>query len=123
MWKLLDWSVLTAYCALIFWLSAQQSLPMPMAFEFQDKVQHAGAYFVMAVFSWRALRHSGPTGSSLALMSFLFCSIYGISDEWHQAFVPGRNSSVWDWLADSVGAAMALTFLLKFNLKHRYRNA
>lgn len=31
-------------------------------------------------------------------------SAYGISDELHQSFVPGRDCNVWDWLADTLGA-------------------
>lgn len=92
---------------------------MPAVIEFQDKVLHFGAYFVMAVFSWRAFRHQGLIGRNLALASMLFCSVYGLSDEWHQSFVPGRTSSGWDWLADSLGAASATLALLTFRLKER----
>jgi len=31
-------------------------------------------------------------------------SLYGASDEYHQAFVPNRNPAVSDWVADSLGA-------------------
>ena len=96
---------------------------MPVVFDVQDKILHAGAYFVMAIFSWRALRHANLSGRSLAIVSFLFCSAYGISDEWHQAFVPGRTPSALDWLADSLGATIAVFLLLKFNLMQRRRTA
>ena len=33
---------------------------------------------------------------------------YGITDEVHQWFVPGRFASVADWIADALGAAVAL---------------
>lgn len=114
MFKLLDSLALLAYCSLIFWLSDQQTLPMPNTFEFQDKYLHTGAYGVMAILSWRALRHLGWSAKTLGLLSFGFCSLYGLSDEWHQSFVPGRESSAADWLADSFGAALAMGVLLKF---------
>lgn len=117
--KLLDVLALFAYCGFIFWLSDQERLPMPTVVDFQDKFLHFGAYFVMAVFSWRALRHSGINKLNLALLSLLFCSLYGVSDEWHQSFVPGRTASTLDWLADSLGAASATLILFRFRLKRR----
>lgn len=86
---------------------------MPAVFDSQDKVLHFGAYFVMAIFGWRAFRHTGIKKLNLALLCVLFCSLYGVSDEWHQSLVPGRTASVWDWLADSLGATMAAVFLFK----------
>ena len=32
---------------------------------------------------------------------------YGLIDEWHQSFVPGRDPAVGDWIADGVGAVIA----------------
>ncbi len=92
---------------------------MPTLFSFQDKLEHAGAYWVMGVLSWRAFRHAGLQSRQLVWICILFCSAYGISDEWHQSFVHGRNSSGWDWLADSLGAAMALSLLIRLGLIKR----
>lgn len=117
--KIIDWSALLAYCGWVFWLSSQETLSMPPLFEFQDKVMHFGAYFLMAAFSWRALRHQGLKGNKLALAAWLFCCVYGLSDEWHQSFVPGRTSSGWDWLADSLGAAAAALALLTLKLRRQ----
>jgi len=114
--KLLDLLALTAYCGLIFWLSAQEKLPMPEVFSFQDKIAHLIAYFIMAALCWRALRHSIVRKRYLAIISFIFCSVYGISDEWHQSFVIGRTASIWDWVADSLGAGLAVGLLLN----HRF---
>ncbi|WP_413083742.1 VanZ family protein [Treponema sp.] len=42
----------------------------------------------------------------------LIVSIYGIIDEIHQSFVPGRSCSIYDWIADTGGAVSgALTFI------------
>ncbi len=117
MTKSLDLFALLAYCGLIYWLSAQPSLPLPEVFNFQDKALHFGAYFVMAVLSWRAFRHLETTGRNLAIVSFAFCSLYGLTDEWHQSYVAGRNASVGDWMADSLGAGAAAALLLRITLK------
>jgi VanZ family protein len=38
----------------------------------------------------------------------LFCLLFGISDEFHQAFIPGRVVSAWDVAADSFGALLVV---------------
>ena len=81
-----------------------------MLFAHQDKVFHAGAYFIMAVLAWGSF--SKMSGHKITILaSILFCSIYGITDEWHQSFVLGRDSDVADWLADTIGAIVAVMLL------------
>ena len=117
--KSFDLIALIAYCTFIFWLSAQERLPVPPVFDFQDKLLHSGAYFVMGLLSWRALLHLSVSKWHLALLSSLFCSAYGLSDEWHQSFVPGREPSIGDWLADSLGAVMAVWMLSGVHYKRK----
>lgn len=38
----------------------------------------------------------------------LIGAIYGLSDEWHQSFVPGRDCSVYDVAADALGVLSAV---------------
>jgi VanZ family protein len=49
--------------------------------------------------------------------NFLIClalvSAYGAIDEFHQYFVPGRSSSVWDWVADTLGGAAGAAVVLR----------
>ena len=47
-----------------------------------------------------------------ALAAVLVATLYGISDEAHQAFVPGRYPDRFDVLADCVGATLAVTLAL-----------
>jgi VanZ family protein len=41
------------------------------------------------------------------VLAVAIVSLYGVSDEVHQAFVPGRNADVFDWVADTTGALVA----------------
>ena len=104
--KALDSALLILYCVLIYWLSDQSTLPTPDLFQHQDKVIHAGAYFVMAAFAFRAFRHFISSQPVLFISILIFCSLYGMSDEWHQSFVPGRMSDTADWLADTLGGVL-----------------
>ncbi|KAF3981054.1 MAG: VanZ family protein [Methylococcales symbiont of Hymedesmia sp. n. MRB-2018] len=38
----------------------------------------------------------------------VFCSLYGISDEWYQSFLLGRDADYLAWIADTVEASIAL---------------
>jgi VanZ family protein len=105
------------YCLLIYWLSDQPALPMPMVFSFQDKIQHLIAYFIMAMLAWRSFQSMVGSTRMLALASVVFCSLYGVSDEWHQSFVPGRDVSALDWIADTLGAILAVFLLKKLSKK------
>jgi len=108
---------LMAYCNLIFWLSSQSSLPSPLLFSHQDKVIHLGAYFIMGILAWRFFNDYINSTDILICVSLSYCSLYGISDEWHQSFVPGRNADYLDWVADTLGASLALSFLYFRNSK------
>ena len=95
----------------IFMLSAQSKLPIPISVSFRglDKLLHACAFGSLAftLSYW----FSTETWRAKTLKCFvLVCCItacYGISDEIHQIFVPGRDASLYDWFADCTGAVLA----------------
>ncbi|MDQ6988862.1 MAG: VanZ family protein [Mariprofundaceae bacterium] len=109
-----DACLLLAYCALIFYLSHQSALPTVMSFPHQDKLVHACAYGVMAILAWRVFRYSAHPLHITLLLAAVFCSLYGISDEYHQSFIVGRNADVWDWCADTVGAVLSMLLLQRW---------
>lgn len=113
MLKIFDILAFLGLCAIIFWLSNQPSLPMPIVFGMQDKIHHFIAYFVLGILTWRNFRHF-VTPSALAAATVVFCSLYGISDEWHQSFIIGRDAEMLDWVADTIGAAVAMQLLPRF---------
>src|SRR5215216_5014808 len=69
-----------------------------------DKVEHALVYGLLATL----IARNGflPGRGWLAV---LIVSLFGISDEWHQSFTPGRSVEFADWLADTSGATLAVT--------------
>lgn len=73
------------------------------------KLAHVVTYFVLGVLSINALYVTKkPTSRRefyyLSLLSFCFCIIYSISDEFHQTFIPGRSGEARDVMIDSIGA-------------------
>ncbi|MCX6164185.1 MAG: VanZ family protein, partial [Ignavibacteriae bacterium] len=71
-------------------------------FELSDKIIHFGIYFVL----FFAFYYSFNNQTKYLLLkkyslfaALIFTSIYGVSDELHQYFVPGRSCEFFDWLA------------------------
>ena len=96
------------WMAALFWLSHQPGIDAPMLFPGQDKVFHAGVYGILGIFLLGAMRpvYTGYTSGQIRT-SVVIASLYGISDEFHQSFVPGRSADILDWAADSTGALLA----------------
>lgn len=74
-----------------------------------DYLLHAGAYAVLALLLHTALVRAWQAPPRAAwLIAWVVSVVYGVTDEYHQSFVPGRDPSLKDWVADAVGAGMAL---------------
>ena len=99
------WLPAVVYCAAIF---IQSSLPstrhMPQ-WPYLDKILHMAVYALLGFLFFRALSGSRPAANRtlLLILSIIFTSLYGLSDEIHQAFVPGRTAEAADALADLAG--------------------
>jgi len=98
-----------AWMAMLFYLSHQPRLPAPSLFSGQDKLVHALVYGALGVMLLVAQSsHAGRYRWRQIAISVLIASLYGASDEWHQSFVPGRSAELADWVADTVGALLAV---------------
>ncbi|MBU0709771.1 MAG: VanZ family protein [Candidatus Omnitrophica bacterium] len=90
----------------IFILSSIPGSQIPSIFLFQDLVFHIFIYFVLAWFFARALKNTYPDMrfAKVIIYTAIFGVIYGISDEFHQAFVPYRYFSGMDMLFNGIGS-------------------
>ncbi len=114
------WLPPLAWMGMIYYLSAQSTLPgppQPLLDTLLKKGAHFGVYAALAFWWWRALcsaRRASPerlsSGTVLAL-AFILTVLYAASDEFHQSFTPSRHPSPWDVLIDAAGAATALGLL------------
>lgn len=94
-----------AWAALILIVSSTPATDLP-ATNVSDKLEHAGAYFVLAVLVVRSLLGTPVPKRALVLAAGI--SAFGAVDEWHQQFIPGRDPDPVDWGADSIGAAAGI---------------
>lgn len=103
-----SWLLLAGYALVLF---IQSSFPSPDVgpdFPGQDKLLHLAAYALMGYLACRAFA-TLPALRSLwfvCVAGLLFAVLFGLSDEWHQSFVPGRQADGWDLAADTLGAVI-----------------
>jgi len=73
-----------------------------------DRWLHVLLYVPLAVLVFGALRRTRPhlPLAYYGITTVLLCSAFGVLDELHQRFVPGRSCDVWDMIADAVGSAL-----------------
>lgn len=98
----------------IFYLSHQPSLELvPPLFPHQDKVFHAGIFFLLFI----SMIINRDLCRGFHPLPILFASgiIYAVSDEIHQSFIPGRDCSAGDLLADIAGLAIGLIIFLWYS--------
>ena len=71
-----------------------------------DKIVHLLVFGLMATLLARlaTVQRTRLLGIYTAV---LIVSVFGMTDELHQHFTPGRTVDVFDWLSDTVGAALA----------------
>jgi VanZ family protein len=98
------------WMGLLFWAStlsgAGGGLSIP------DWVTHGTAYLVLAVLLARALAGAPRALTpSLAVAAVLLSTAYGVTDEYHQSFTPGRDPSLGDVAKDFGGATLGVLLM------------
>ncbi len=109
--RVLHWVPAIALAVLIFYLSSQSDPPgVDLG---PDYILHSWGYAIFGA----ALLWGVTAGLSERLVwttlltAWILAVLYGASDEFHQSFVPGRDPSLHDLTADSVGAAVGIVVL------------
>lgn len=103
------------------WLSAQAAALFGHEVDVSP-VGHFSEYLVLGAALCNALRFhlkpQGPAGALLVakpidalskwapIIAAALSSLYGVTDEFHQIFTPGRSCDPMDWLVDTIAAAL-----------------
>jgi VanZ family protein len=106
------------WMGVIFGMSSIPGSNVPGRF---STVAHFIEYAIFGALLAYPLRRGRPVGEGAAV-SVLFASIYALSDEIHQSFVPMRTPDVADWGMDTLGAlvgVVAFVLLAEAIRKHR----
>jgi VanZ family protein len=111
------------YALAILSLSLLKNPPAPdLGISWEDKIYHCMEYFVFGLLVARAFPGFSvqPRRRSKIAMLILFGILYSAIDETIQYFVPGRDSSVWDSLADTIGFTLSVFVVLWWRTKAKY---
>ena len=116
------WLPIIIYCLLIF---LQSSFPSPEELPpvtHLDKFLHFIAFACLGALFFRALRTLKIQNNVKLIMtlSILLSSLYGISDEIHQHFVPYRDADIFDALFDVLGSVFGVFVYRFLGVKHTH---
>lgn len=81
--------------------------PLTDKIKIGDKIAHFLEYFVFGALIAHMLRQMNKSILRILLMTSVIGTIYGILDELHQLFIPGRITDPLDMTADALGAILA----------------
>ena len=114
------WLPVVAYASLIFYLSSLPGIPEPILKVTKETfILHMIEYAILSILLFRAFVNSNKTmlKNKAIFLAIFIATLYGITDEFHQFFVPGRICSHIDIIANGLGSIIVLVgnnFLLNF---------
>jgi len=100
------WLPVLLIMGFIFYASSLPAEDIPPLFPSQDFAFHLIIYLALSYFFIRALKntYTNIAPAKAVLFTVIFASLYGLTDEFHQLFVVGRNASIFDLFIDSIGS-------------------
>jgi hypothetical protein len=110
------WIPVIVFAILIFWLSSLES-PFDIKLELSgaDKLVHFVEYLIFGLLLIRAINGSYPDMSirNATLLAVAIGAFYGFTDELHQSVVPGRFSTISDFIFDVIGVLGGVVVYIK----------
>ena len=90
------------------WLSSAVAPVFRSGVDVVSPAAHFVEYTIFGALIFAALRRSFPEQRSgrLVVVAIIIASLYGVTDEFHQYFVPDRACDPVDWLIDTCGATL-----------------
>ena len=139
--KIISWTLLISWMCFIFFMShqpgnvssSQSDLVLKIfsfiGIELNDylgeiatfivrKTAHFSEYFILYLLSYNVFRYY-VKDKKYSIYLILFVALYAVSDEFHQAFIPGRGPANRDVLIDTSGGAFAY---ITMNLFARFKS-
>jgi VanZ family protein len=116
------WAPVVVYMAAIFVLSSFSELPAPPG-GLSDRGGHASLYAGLGLLLVRALAggRAVTVRAATAALAVAIAAAYGLSDEIHQRFVPGRQFELRDLAADVAGASAAAGLAWAWGIIRRHQ--
>ena len=87
------------------------------------KASHFTEYFILYILLYRAMDIKKNLGIKVFIGAILIVFLYACSDEFHQAFVPGRGPAFRDVLVDTCGGLTAFLFMYICHIKKKFHSS
>lgn len=116
---LLCWLPPIVYCLAIFIQSSHPGLERMPDVRFLDKLLHFGAYGLLGILFFRAYE-TLPIKDNQKLLVFISiasATLYGISDEIHQYFIPFRHADILDGVANAAGSICGVYLYYRWKVR------
>jgi VanZ family protein len=97
--------------SLIFYFSSLERIEVIETlpkFILKDKLLHIIEYSILAILFYRLLNQYEKLQPIALILAITLSTLYGLTDELHQLFVPGRLFSGLDLFADYIGSNIVL---------------
>lgn len=124
-YKKFIFAILIIYWIIILVATSLPSEKVP-SLNVGDKFQHFAAYFVLGVLLNITLMVQDKSKifrEKSHIFTFIIIFVYGIFDELHQSFIPGRFADILDLAADIIGGGLGILFVyILFNRKSKSFN-
>ncbi|MEW5758180.1 MAG: VanZ family protein [Candidatus Omnitrophota bacterium] len=108
------WLPFFIWSGFLYYLSSRPAYFFPKTnIPFSDKIVHVFEYIVFSILLFRALKAYIKNFKYIFIIFIvLYCTVvFGMIDELHQAFVPGRNAAMPDLVSDMLGAIIGITLI------------
>lgn len=100
--SIMYWALPVLWMSTIFYKSSQNSSGVSTTTSWMGHLVEYGVLTLLLVLA--SAKTTAVDWKWLLVAVTLFAALYGVSDELHQSFVPGRTASVLDWMTDVFGA-------------------
>ncbi|KMK77387.1 VanZ family protein [Alkalihalobacillus pseudalcaliphilus] len=88
------------------------NLEMETLHFFIRKGAHFFSYFVLAILIYNAILQSGWNKRLAPVYAWSIATVYAMTDEFHQLFIPGRSGEVRDVVIDSAGSLLGVALVV-----------
>ena len=102
------WGPTLVIMGLIFAASSIPADRMPKVENYDTLVKKGGHMLGYALLGLSLIRVQGRLNWKSCLLTLAGCTLYALSDEFHQSFVPGRNPTLVDVGIDLTGCLVGL---------------
>lgn len=78
------------------------------------KIAHFTEYFILGLLIYHLVKQYRFVSKKEIIWMILFCTIYAMSDEFHQVFIGGRSPKIFDVIIDSLGSSLSILLFRLF---------